>query len=76
MQYKPFMEAENSLHDSRSYLSIKHKNNQPYVMKRILVSMIWTVAGEWWKVTDHQFSGTSHKGQRNFINSSSYWKII
>jgi len=30
--------------------------------------MIWTVAGECWKVSDHQFSGTSHKGQRNFFN--------
>jgi len=29
-----------------------------------------------WKVTDHQFSGTSQKGQRNFINISNYWKII
>jgi hypothetical protein len=38
--------------------------------------MIWTVAEKWWKVTEHQFSGTSQKGQRNFINISNYWKII
>ena len=33
IQYKHFMEAEKSLHDWRGYFSIKHKYNQPCIMK-------------------------------------------